>query len=609
MPHDVATVPPASPVEAAPGSKRGPFVLALGLVLLAAAVYANAVPHPFVYDDVVLVLKNPAIRSLANVPAIIGFGPEGFVQQERWVRDVSYALEYAAFGPWAPAYHFTNLVLHALVGLLVFGLVSRLAGDRRIGWWAAALFVVHPINTEVAANVSGRRELLATLFSLLTILVLLSWTRSRGVWKIPLAFVLLYLGVFSKEIAFLTPLAFVVVDVFAEWRAAGAAAASFAPWLRGHLARRKALYATLFLFAVVIGAVVVGTNETIVPQRGYYDTTGGGLDLLDRLGVVGLALRLLAFPSELTIDYSYNALGIGDGSRPLFALDAVLAVVGLIALAFGVVRRNWVGFAGAWMVVYFLPHTGIIAWHEIFAERFLYLPSIGFCAGLAAAGVALAGRPELRRAIPLVGCAALLALGTATVVRNRAWASPEALWSSAVERFPTCARAHKALGDVYLADTRPALAQRHYEEAVRILPTYLDARIGVAVAEVAQRRYALALETLEAIQARWPRAARAMNLEGYIHQTLGDSDAAMTAYQSAVDTDPDFADGYNNLAWLYVERGEIDEAVRLYKLALEHDPALVAALRNLATVYREAYKDDEQAAAYEREADRLEGRR
>jgi tetratricopeptide (TPR) repeat protein len=416
--------------------------------------------------------------------------------------------------------------------------------------------------------------------------------------------------VFSKEVAFLAPAGFVLVDVFGEWRRDGRGSVPFATWLRSHLERRALLYGGLVALAALIGAVILFKSDGIVPRRGYYDTTGGGVSALDRIGVAGLALRLLFYPAGQTVDYSYDALGVvAEAGRPLFALDVAIAIAGLAALLVGLWRRSWLGFAGAWMVIFYLPHTGIVDWHEIFAERFLYLPAIGLCAAVAAGGVTLARRPDRARAVGLVGGAVVLALAAATVVRNRAWSSAESLWASAAAQYPTCARAHKSLADVYLADARPALAQQHFEEAVRILPTYLEAHVGVAVSEVAQRRYALALEKLHDIQTRWPRVALALNLEGYIQQTLGDSEAAMTAYQGAVDTDPKFADGYNNLARMYVERGEIDEAVRLYKKALEHDPALIPAWRNLATVYREAFQDEEKAVVCEREAERLERQR
>ena len=110
-------------------------------------------------------------------------------------------LEYAAVGLWPPLFHLTNVVLHGCVGLLLFVLISRVSRDVALGWWTAALFVVHPATTEVVAHVSGRRGLLAALFSLATLVLLERYVRRRSLWRLGAALLTLYLGTFSKELA------------------------------------------------------------------------------------------------------------------------------------------------------------------------------------------------------------------------------------------------------------------------------------------------------------------------------------------------------------------------------------------------------------------------
>ena len=212
---------PANPTSVPAVGQRGPWqqrslVLALVLLGMVALAYANAIYHPFVYDDIQLVLKNSNIRSLSSIPGLMGFREDGFGFQSRWTRDVSYALEYAAVGPWPPLFHLTNVILHACVGLLVFVLFSRLTRNALLGWGTAAVFLIHPINTEVVAHISGRRGLLAALFSLAALVLLHSYLRRGGVWRCVAAFVALYLAAFSKEIAVLTPLAFVLIHLYED---------------------------------------------------------------------------------------------------------------------------------------------------------------------------------------------------------------------------------------------------------------------------------------------------------------------------------------------------------------------------------------------------------
>jgi len=600
----------AAPPATSPSARWKSLLPGLALLLLAGLVYFNAVAHPFVYDDLSLVLKNPQIRSLDNIPELIGFSDEGFSVNTRWTRSVSYALEFAAVGAWAPLYHLTNIILHGLIGLLVYLLIGRISGSKLLGWWSAALFVVHPINTEVVAHVAGRRGLLAALFSLCALLLLERYTKKGGIWRLVLASVSIYLGVFSKELAIMTPVVFVLVDLYGRFNQpeeAGKPRLSLLEVTRRHLWDRRLLYGFLAVLTICLGASVLFFSGQISLEGSpsIYATRGEAIGPLDRAGIVGVALRLLILPIGQSVDYSYDAFGFTEsGLRPELLIDMTVLLMGLGFFFWGLARRNWAGFAGAWFVLFYLPHLGIIPWHEVFAERFLYLSSIGVFVGLAAAGLYAARRWP--RPAMVAGVLVLGALGAATVARNQVWSSSLALWEDAVQSRPGAARAHKAVGDGYLADTRPDLALKHYQLAVEILPAYLDARTGIAVAYTARREYASALTTIDETLERWPHDAKTLNAKAYIHETLGDWKLAKEAYRLAVKSDPKFADGYNNLGRLYVQEGDLETAIEMYEMAIERNPAMVTAMKNLAVVYREGLGDEERATYYEEQARLLE---
>lgn len=592
---------PTSATE--PQRERGAVWPVLALIVLAVATYANTVGNPFVYDDNWLVVKNPAIRSLSQIPAIIGFTEEGFQLNTRWTRTVTYALEYAAVGARPALYHGTNIALHALAGVLVFLLIGRLSRRPALGFWTAALFLAHPVQAEVVAHVSGRRGLLAAVFSLATLILLERFTRSGRGWHLAAAVVTLYLGVFSKEVALMTPVAFVAIDT---WRARREQGGPLGEWIGAHVANRLRLYSALGVLSLGLGGALffLSPDLGVAGSPGLYDTVAGGFSVIERIGVVGLALRLIAIPVGLTVDYSFNALGAGGGP-PWIELCAFAA--GLALTVWGLARANWAGLAGIWFLVFFFPYLGIVKWHEAFAERFLYLPIIGVLAAVAAGGLELARRAP--RPAVAAGGLTLVTLVGLTVMQNRVWSSELALWGNAVKQRPGAARAHKALADAYLADTRPRLAAEHYAEAVRIFPGYVDARTGVAVAQIATRDFELALKTLDEILDLRPGDAKALNTKAYIHETMGDLPGAFEMYRQVVETNPTFADGYNNLGRLYVFKGDIDSAIEMYETALEHNPALVRAMQNLAIVYREGLGDEVKAAWWEAEAAKLSASR
>lgn len=584
---------------------------AAALAAAALAAYASAIAHPILFDGVELVLENAAIRSLARLPEIAGFGPEGFAIEQRWVREASYALEYAVAGPWAPLYHLDNLLLHGAVGLLVLALLRDLTGSPRLALWSTGLFLLHPICVNVVAQVAGRRELLAALFALATLLLLRRWTARRAVWALAAAVVALYLATFSKQIGLLAAPAFLLVDAYR--RSAGEAPVERAPLgavgcAFARLRERPGTYALLAGLALGgVGAILLPEEDGIglSGSPSYYAGAGHPLDLLDRLRIAGLGLRLLLVPVGLSADYFYDALGlVGPGVGLLGALDLALLAAALAATVWGLLRGHWVGFGGAWYALFYLPHAGIIPWHEVFAERFLYLSAVGFCLALAALGEAAARRLALRPAVALAGGLALLAaLGVATQQRTQVWASHASLWQSVKERYPRNARAHHGLGEEAHKAGRPEEAARHYRRALEILPVYLQAQVGAVTALVEAGRLEEAEPLLERARRLAPESAEVWDLQGYLHDARGEPAEARRCYRRAIRLDPTLASAYNNLARHRAMQGELRDALRLYERALEQDPTFVTALRNLAALHRHGFGDAERAAAYERRAE------
>ena len=597
----------------------GTVVVALLIAAIGFVLYSKTLSHPFVYDDVVLVVKNQEIRSLSNIPEFIGFSDEGFQLKPRWTRDVTHALEFAAVGLSPGLYHAVNVLLHAGIALLLFVLIRRISRNDSLAWWSAAIFLVHPICTDVVAQVSGRRGLLAALFSLGALVLLEAYLRKRGLWRLIAAMPLLYLAAFSKETALLAPIGFVLIALFRRPDPQDASDTVPRPGFGGLLAdaqallaRNKALFAVLGVVTVILASALLfftSGRAGIGGSAGFYETTGRGLGFFEHARLVGMGLRLLLVPIGQSVDYSFDALGLETGFWGALAFLDLAILIGAIALCvWGLTRRNWIGFGLLWYFLFFLPHMGIIPWHEVFAERFLYLPAMGLCVifgSIVAALPAPANKPAWARASVIAGSLLLVLFSAMTWVRLDVWSSPKALWLNAVERYPSCARAHKALADVYTGEVRTDLAREHYQEAVRILPTYKDARVGVVTALMAKLEWIEARAVVEETVTMWPDDPMVINLNGYLLETLGDDVGALEMFQRAVDADPLYAEGYNNMGRIHVERGEINEAIEVYEKALEIDPTMRTAILNLAVIYRHALEDETTAAYSEQQAERL----
>jgi tetratricopeptide (TPR) repeat protein len=557
--------------------------------------------NPFLFDDVNSVQRNEDIRSLSNLPALMGFQDGRFELRPNWLRDATYALEYAAVGATPILYHVSNTLLHAAAGLLAYFLIGGLFRDRMLGWWSAALFIVHPINTEMVAHISGRRGLLTAICILSALVLLQGYSRKGGIWKLAAAVAVVYLGTFSKVATLLVPLAFVVVDFHDPAR-------SHRSGRRSLVLRSRILYIVLLVVALGLTFSLTVLDSTGGLQFGdIHATVGEEAGFLLHARLVGMALRLLIAPIGQSVDYSFDALETSIAPwSPLALLDLSLLVLALALTAVGLMRRNPLGFAGLWFLIFLLPHIGAMFDSGIFAERHLYLSAIGACCALAALLVRVGRLARWNRVAAGAGLAALALLSTGTVLRNGMWESGETLWLGAVARYPSCARAHKALGDHYLKAYRTDLALEHYGEAVRVLPAYKDARVGKTLALMAMRKMLEARDAAEELVERWPEDPTVLNLNGYIQESMGDNELAMEMYQAAVDADPTFAEAYNNMGRLYAEAGDISAAIEMYETALVHDPGLITALQNLAVIYRHALGEEQLAFHYEEKVRQLQ---
>ena len=137
------------------------------ILALAVLSHVNSIPGSFHYDDAHSIVDNPAIRTFETLPRILYdpavFSGEPSMAMYRPLVVLSYVFNYA-ISPDSPlGFILFNLLLHAGVSLCVFLLLRCWAGDPWRAWGAAALFAVHPINSQVVNYVSSRSESMAAL--------------------------------------------------------------------------------------------------------------------------------------------------------------------------------------------------------------------------------------------------------------------------------------------------------------------------------------------------------------------------------------------------------------------------------------------------------------
>jgi tetratricopeptide (TPR) repeat protein len=588
MTEQVHSPPPAAGGDAALGR---PGLQALLVAAAALAVYVPALAAEFVYDDYALVVDNPWLRSpswLGEVftRQLFGFDPAapGSVAKYRPGVHVLLMGVYAAAGTSSWAYHLVSLLLHATASLTVWALARRLLAGHTPGaaLGAGLLFAVHPVHVEAVAWVSGLMDLGATAAGLGTL-----WLLTRrplgpgralagaGLWLVALLF---------KEVAVVVPvmlLAWEAVEAGGRWRERA--------WRYGPLAAAAALYVALRLSAV--GWATAHSGWEAMPP---------GLALLNALPLLASYARLLVLPTGLSVFHPFEPAASLAGPGVLAGAAVTLAAAAGLVLLRRRAPAAWLGLA--WLLLPLLPALHLRALGESpVAERYVYLPSVGFCLLAAAAWEAWARRATAhgRRALPLLlGLAVLVAATGKTGSQVGVWQDEVSLWLNAVEAAPTAPTPLYQLGAALrrqgaLEDAVPVL-----ERAVMLRPSHALSVIELADALLQSQQPARARELLEAALGPSPENTGYHYRLGLALRDLGELEAAERSFREAARLAPREPPAWVALGEVLVRRLRPDEALVPLEKARALAPDSPDVHRALASAWR-AMGNEAQARKHE----------
>ena len=474
----------------------------VGLVAVGAAVvaaHANGLSGDLVLDARPLILENPALRAatLANLRTLVStpyWHPLANDGLYRPLTTLSYLVNYAVLGNAGRplGYHVVNLVLHVACVALVYALVRTAVGRTVPALVAGALFGVHPVTTEAVANVVGRADLLVTLGVVGGLLCHVRGTRTDGwrrvAWRAGLA-AAAAVAAFSKESGLVLLPALLLYDVV--------------------LGDRRASRAPDYVVVALVAAVYLAARLAVAHHAPLPDEPSPidnpiveapfAAGRATAVKVLGRELALLVWPATLSADYSYAEIPVvnlppaswGDWQ----AVVALAVIAGVLLAALRVRRwRPRVAFFALFLFLTLLPTANlVVVIGAIMAERFLYLPLVGFAGAVAV--LAAHGMRVRRDLVGAVVVVALLACALRTAARNRDWRDDATLAARTVETAPESAKARRGWAAT-LFEADPARIEEvvaEGERAVAIRPDYLQAlidlgRYEIVAGELASRR-------------------------------------------------------------------------------------------------------------------------
>jgi len=582
------------------------------IIFISFLVYLNALRNGFVWDDMVLIADNEGINKWG------GFW-ENFVRDffdttddtiefkygyYRPIISLSYMIDYTLWGlkPWG--FHLSNIIFHIISCVLVYLIFNSLFNNRSISLITSLLFACHPIHTESVTWISGRTDIIAGMFflsafylyqkaihpplpgernsSLCNREVLKLFFKQSKIFYV-CSIILFALAMLCKEMVATLPFLIIAhTHYFAglkNWR----------QW-KTSLPLSIPYFFVILLYGI-IRFTILGIHTVDNPggeeMKGFYPA------IFSFTKTIFIYLFKLVYPAHLNA-YIQNPMSFSITEPTVFS-----SVIGVSFLIFLIVwlKKRWAGmsFLILFYLVTLLPLSNFIRisapWDMGFvtAERFLYIPSLGFC-GIISVLLTAAWKSSfsiLRYTTISLFIALLIFYSGQTLLRNRDWIDEKTFFSKTLKEAPNAALLHHAMGNVYVREDNYEKALDYYKNSLELYPLYHAAYNNIGTIYSKQGLYDQALAAFkEAIKINPDYIQSHFNL-GTTYYQKGMTEDASREFKTVLTFNKNYVKAHNNLGIIYAENGQLHEAIAEFEEVLRHEPHNEKARNNLEIIQEE----------------------
>jgi tetratricopeptide (TPR) repeat protein len=571
------------------------FVLILGTLLVFWQVHNFAFVN---YDDTDYVYENPhVLNGLTGDGAIWAFTTN---RTANWhpLTWLSLMLDCQLFGANPGWMHLVNLLLHIANTLLLFAVFRKMTGALWPSAFVAATFAIHPMHVESVAWIAERKDVLSTLFLLLTLAAYVSYVKRRGLVRYVLTLLLFALGLLVKPMLVTLPILLLLLDYWPLERIrrqktedrrqrAGGASQSVV---------RLIVEKIPFIALSVISSVIT----FLVQLRGSAVAHIDVLSLKDRIANVFLSYARytgkLFWPQNLAVFYPFDADSFAFWQVAMCVL--LLLVISIFVIRFGR-NHKYLPVGWFWFVATLVPVIGFVqVGRQAFADRYTYISYIGLFIMIAWGLPELLSKwPQRKTVLGLSMVIALTPLGICAHQQVSFWNNSFTLFSQTIEVTQNNYIAYNNLGVAYNSVGRYQDAIEAYKRTIRIRPdheTYFN--LGVAYGKLG--RYQDEVEAYkQAIKIKPDYALAYINL-GVAYNNLGRYQDAIETYKQVIIIKPDYAEAYFNLGIAYGELGRWQDEIEAYKQAIRIKPDYAEAHYNLGVSYEDLGRYQDAVGAY-----------
>ncbi|MGI6321067.1 MAG: tetratricopeptide repeat protein [Bacteroidales bacterium] len=607
-------------------ARRQNRIFLISLFVISFFAYSNTFKHLYVLDDYGVLADNWVVKSGSKGISTILKTPYRYGVNNltdnlyRPLPLVMYAVEWQISPDNPGFYHFINVLFYALSIVLLYLFLKRLFQNFNhiIPFFIALLFALHPIHSEVVANIKSRDEIMSFLFLMLTFISYLNYLDKKDVKQLIFSIITYFLAFLSKEGVVM------MLFIFPLFH-----------WYRS----KKSIKEYIYLFALMCLPVVayVAIRHSILSQY----SASNAISFVDNfmahspnyllqfstaVAILGKYFLKLFIPYPLIADYGFAHFNFVKVSNPVFILSFVLYIALLVFAIRGLLKKSWIAFGIIFYLIAISIYSNIVfVIGSPFADRFLFLPSLGFCiAFIIFLNQILSPKERRKENLHLINSHKLttyilipvfVIFGYMTRVRAAQWKDQYTLFEADVKKAPNSAHLRLWWGLALRDDAmdtedlnrrnevmQQAVAQ--FEKAVEIYPKYTDGfeQLGLAWFrlgdnEKAEQNYQQALSFN-------PEKAVTISNYGILFFERGEYQTALEMYLKAVDLDPNYSDAWFNLGSTYGTIGEYDKAIEAFENCIKYDPQNHKAYEFIAMTYE--YKNmPEEANDWKNKANQI----
>ncbi len=577
------------------------------LFILAFVLYGNTLGHQYAFDDSIVITENAftkkgfsGIGDLMTrdfFEGIYGKSTELTGGRYRPLSLAMFAVEYGIFGENPFIGHLINIVLYGLTLMLLF-IVLQLCFNSKsiIPYITTLIFAVHPIHTEVIANIKSRDEILCFLFMLISMYALFKAidTKELGKWM-GIGIGSFFLALLAKETAITYLPVFPLFIYFFRQKSIPDGV------IKGLYFIAPAVIYLLLRFALV--GMPGGSDSSDIMENPYVNSSFNE-KYASIFYVLLKYFGLLILPHPLTCDYSFNQIPFVGWSN-IFVIISVLFYFGIgIYMLLKMKSRSMIALC---TLLYLAPLS--ITSNFFFnigapmGERFLYIPSFGFCL-LVAYGISkLLKVKELddnwKSNYALIGLVGLILVtgSLRSVIRNFDWYDNFTLFAKDVETSSQSAKMQYYYGNInlkkYLADPTPEnkqlldIAERHFLKGLEINPKFHHCTYNLGNVYEQRDNAPKAIEYLNKTLEMYPTHINSHTLLGKVYgRLMKDYTKSVFYLEKAVNVFKEDSQGsLQNLGNAYAGKGDFPKALEIFQRLIKKDPNNARYYINMGITY------------------------